>query len=62
MPARNRLRLRVVATGRLCMQVVLTLTLGGTALWIILATAHAPDDKKWAYGALGIVLGYRLKD
>jgi hypothetical protein len=43
------------------MQVVLTLALGGAAIWIILATAHGPDDKTWAYGALGIVLGYWLK-
>jgi hypothetical protein len=43
------------------MQVVLTLALGGAAIWIILATAHGPDDKTWAYGALGTVLGYWLK-
>ena len=61
MLARNRLRLRVAAVGRLRMQVVLTLALGGAAIWIILATAHGPDDKKWAYGALGTVLGYWLK-
>ena len=59
--ARNRLRLRVAAVGRLRMQVVLTLALGGAAIWIILATAHGPDDKKWAYGTLGTVLGYWLK-
>lgn len=61
MLARNRLRLRVAAVGRLRMQVVLTLALGGAAIWIISATAHGPDDKKWAYGALGTVLGYWLK-
>jgi hypothetical protein len=61
MLARNRLRLRVATVGRLRMQVVLTLALGGAAIWIILATAHGPDDKKWAYGALGTVLGYWLK-
>jgi hypothetical protein len=43
------------------MQVALTLALGGAAIWIVLATAHGPDDKKWAYGTLGTVLGYWLK-
>jgi hypothetical protein len=59
--ARNRLRLRMAAAARLRMQVVLTLVLGGTAIWIIIAAEHGPDDKKWAYGTLGIVLGYCLK-
>ena len=61
MRARNRLRLRVAAVARLRMQVVLTPALGGAAIWIILATAHEPDDKKWIYGTLGTVLGYWLK-
>lgn len=61
MLARNRLLLRVAAVGRLRMQVVLTLALGGMAIWTILAMAHGPDDKKWAYGTLGTVLGYWLK-
>lgn len=61
MLARNRLRLRVAAVGRLRLQVVLTLALGGAAIWIICATAYGPDDKTWAYGALGTVLGYWLK-
>jgi hypothetical protein len=43
------------------MQVILTLALGGAAIWIISATAYGPDDKTWAYGALGTVLGYWLK-
>jgi len=61
MLARNRLRLGVATVGRLRMQVVLTLALGGAAIWIILATAYRPDDKTWAYGARGTVLGYWLK-
>jgi hypothetical protein len=61
MLARNRLRLRVAAVGRLRMQVVLTLALGGAAIWIITATEHGPDDKKWAYCTLGTVVGYWLK-
>ena len=59
--ATNCLRLRVAAVGRSRMQVVLTLALAGAAIWIILATTHGPDDKKWAYGTLGTVLGYWLK-
>ena len=59
--ARNRLRLRLAAVGRLRMQVVLTLALGGAAIWIIMGTEYGPDDKKWAYGTLGTVVGYWLK-
>jgi hypothetical protein len=49
------------AVTHLRMQVALTLALGGAAMWIIVAKEHGPDDKKWAYGTLGTLLGYWVK-
>jgi hypothetical protein len=68
---RSDVRLRRLAMGllydhwssvtRLRTQMALTLALGGAAIWIIVATEHGPDDKKWAYGTLGTLLGYWVK-
>ena len=49
------------AVTHLRMQVALTLALGGAAMWIIVAKEHGADDKKWAYGTLGTLLGYWVK-
>lgn len=40
---------------------VLTLEMGGAAIWIIFVAEHQSDDKTWAYGTLGMLLGYWLK-
>jgi hypothetical protein len=61
MLARKLLSDHLAIGGRLRMQLVLTLALGGAAIWIIVAAEHGPDDKKWAYGTLGTLLGYWLK-
>ncbi len=68
---RSEVRLRRLARGllydhwaavtHLRMQVALTLALGGAAMWIIVAKEHGADDKKWAYGTLGTLLGYWVK-
>jgi hypothetical protein len=37
------------------------LAIGGAAIWIIVVAADGLDDRRWAYGTLGVVLGYWLK-
>jgi hypothetical protein len=52
---------RWAKAARFRIQFVLTLAMGGAAIWIIVAAKHGTDDKTWAYGTLGMVLGYWLK-
>lgn len=33
----------------------------GASLFIILSKKYNADDKKWAYGTVGAILGYYLK-
>lgn len=46
---------------RLIMQIVVSALVLVAGLGIILFGNYGPDDKKWAYGAVGLVLGYWLK-
>ena len=43
------------------MQVGISLVLLGATLYIILSTAYQPKDKHWAYGTIGMVIGFWLK-
>jgi hypothetical protein len=54
-PARNSPALR---DG---MQVLLSLVLMGAAILIVLSHAYDAQEKHWAYGTLGTILGFWLK-
>jgi hypothetical protein len=43
------------------MQVGLSLVVIGAALYVILFKPDAPEDHKWAYGAVALVLGFWLR-
>jgi len=58
--AKSSLYHRWAAAARLRIQLVLTFAMGGAATWIIVVE-HGPDDRKWAYGTLAMLLGYWLK-
>ncbi len=49
------------AFSHLRMQTALTLLLGAAAVWIVATTNLGPDDKKWAYGTIGVLVGYWAK-
>lgn len=59
--AKSFLYHRWATAARLRIQLVLTLAMGGAAIWIIVVAEHGLDDKKWAYGTLAMLLGYWLK-
>jgi len=42
-------------------QLVVTLAILGVALYIILSHGYQPQDKHWAYGAAGTILGYWVR-
>jgi hypothetical protein len=46
---------------RLLMQAVVSLAVLGASLFIILTHGFSPDSKRWAYGTVGMVVGYWLK-
>lgn len=46
---------------QMLMTCVVTVAIGSAALYIVLSDHNNPDSLKWAYGALGTVLGYWLK-
>jgi hypothetical protein len=42
------------------MQVVITVSMLATSIFIILSKRYSPTDKHWAYGTLGTILGFWL--
>src|ERR1039457_5898461 len=42
------------------MQVVLSVTVGAAALFVILSRRFTPRDKHWAYATLGTIIGFWL--
>ena len=46
---------------RVLMPVVLTLVIGGAALYVILANRYSSETQKWASGVIGMILGYWFK-
>lgn len=40
---------------------VILLSIVGVALYVIISPGADQDSKKWAYGAIGLVLGWLLK-
>jgi len=43
------------------MKIVVTLLIGGAAVFVILSKRYGPKDKHWAYATAGTILGYWLK-
>jgi hypothetical protein len=43
------------------MAIVVTLAIGSAALYVVLSKQYEQDSLKWAFGALGTVIGYWLK-
>ena len=48
-------------TPRLKMQIVISLVVLATALYVVVARPEATDDHKWAYSIVGTVVGYWLR-
>jgi hypothetical protein len=46
---------------RLLMQAIVSLAVLGASFFIILTHGFSPDGKRWAYGSVGMVVGYWLK-
>jgi hypothetical protein len=46
---------------RVAMQMVISIVLLAAALFIILSKMYAVEDQRWAYGTVGIVIGFWLK-
>lgn len=49
------------ASPRLKMQIVISLVVLATALYVVVARPEATEDHKWAYSIVGTVVGYWLK-
>jgi hypothetical protein len=46
---------------RLKWQIVLSLIVASTAMYVVIARPEATDDHKWAYSIVGVVVGYWLR-
>jgi hypothetical protein len=46
---------------KLVMQVLISVGTGIPAVFIILAKRYAPKDKHWAYGTVGLIIGFWLR-
>ena len=44
------------------MSIVVSLAVLGSALYIVLSGGYAEAEQKWAFGAIGTILGYWLKN
>lgn len=51
----------MAATFPLAMAAIISLMLIGAALYVILSQQYADDVQKWAFGVIGVVIGYWLK-
>ena len=43
------------------MQIILSLLLTGVSLFVILASRYKPQEKHWAYGTIGTILGFWIR-
>lgn len=46
---------------KLYVQLTISAVLGAASLWVILSKKYADDTLKWAFGAVGIIVGFWLK-
>lgn len=49
------------AANRLLMQVVVTVTLLGSCLFVVLSEGYDANCKHWAFGTIGTLLGFWLR-
>jgi hypothetical protein len=49
---------QIDAGQKFLVQVVLTLLILGSSLFVILSGRYPPTDKQWAYGVTGTIFGY----
>ena len=45
----------------LAMQVLVSICLLGSGLFVIMSSSYSASDKHWGYGAVGSILGFWLK-
>jgi len=50
-----------VILSRPTVQIVVSLAILGCALYIVLSHSYAEQEKHWAYGVIGTILGFWLK-
>lgn len=43
------------------MQAIITVALLLTAIYLIIFPSYTEDEKKWAYGIIGLILGFWLR-
>ena len=43
------------------MQIIISLSVLGGALYVVLSQQFPDDYAKWAFGAIGVIIGYWLK-
>ena len=57
---RSVLGVEPVGTVRTVMQIAMSIIVSAAALYVILSKKYDADVQKWAYGAIGTVMGYWL--
>ena len=61
-PARDERRAKTdVSRIKLFMQIIVTLAILAVSLFVILTNAADAQNKHWAYGAVGTILGFWLR-
>ena len=66
--SRNQTQVNQSAVGsdhskaRLTVRILISLVVLGASLYIILKDSYSPSSQKWAFGSVGTILGYWLKD
>lgn len=43
------------------MQIFISVIVLGAGLWVVLSRRYQPQEKHWAYGAIGTIIGFWLK-
>lgn len=54
-------RLGLVPAPPVWMPVVVSIAVLASALWVILQKDYSVDAQKWAFGAVGLIVGFWLK-
>ena len=48
-------------TPQLIMQLIMSLVFGGASLYVVLSKKYDEATQKWAFGTIGLILGFWLK-
>jgi hypothetical protein len=43
------------------MQIVISVFVLGSGLWVVLSRKYQPTEKHWAFGVVGTIIGFWLK-